>query len=106
MFSKRILVLGLATMVLSCATVQQQIGKVALKFMTKKEADFNNIAAIGMYQTNVYAADVGITTLGTEDWEEGENLVGVQLVKPGGAIGVIALDGTVSVNGVEAKSYG
>jgi len=46
MFSKRILVLGLATMVLSCATVQQQIGKVALKFMTKKEADFNNIAAI------------------------------------------------------------
>jgi len=106
MFSKRILVLGLATMVLSCATVQQQIGKVALKFMTKKEADFNNIAAIGMYQTNVYAADVGITTLGTEDWEEGENLVGVQLVKPGGAIGVIALDGTVTVNGVEAKSYG
>jgi len=106
MFSKRILVLGLATMVLSCATVQQQIGKVALKFMTKKEADFNNIAAIGMYQTNVYAADVGITTLGTEDWEAGENLVGVQLVKPGGAIGVIALDGTVTVNGVEAKSYG
>jgi hypothetical protein len=106
MFSKRILVLGLATMMLSCATVQEQIGKVALKFMTKKEADFNNIAAIGMYQTNVYAADVGITTLGTEDWEEGENLVGVQLVKPGGAIGVIALDGTVSVNGVEAKSYG
>ncbi|MFY0698302.1 MAG: hypothetical protein JXR11_10655 [Balneola sp.] len=106
MFSKKILVLGLATMVLSCATVQQQIGKVALKFMTKKEADFNNIAAIGMYQTNVYATDVGITTLGTEDWEEGENLVGVQLVKPGGAIGVIALDGTVTVNGVEAKSYG
>ncbi len=106
MFSKRILVLGLATMVLSCATVQQQIGKVALKFMTKKEADFNNIAAIGMYQTNVYAADVGITTLGTEDWEEGENLVGVQLVKPAGAVGVIALDGTVTVDGQEAKSYG
>jgi hypothetical protein len=106
MLPKKIMLLGLASLVLSCATVQQQIGKVALKFMTKKEADFNNIAAIGMYQTNVYAADVGITTLGTEDWEEGENLVGVQLVKPQGAIGVIALDGTVSVNGVEAKSYG
>ena len=106
MLSKKIVVLGLASLVLSCATVQQQIGKVALKFMTKKEADFKNIAAIGMYQTNAYAADVGITTLGTEDWEEGENLVGVQLVKPGGAIGVIALDGTVTVNGAEAKSYG
>lgn len=106
MLSKKIIVLGLATLVLSCATVQQQIGKVALKFMTKKEADFSNIAAIGQYQTNVYAADVGITTLGTEDWEEGENLVGVQLVKPAGAIGVIALDGTITVNGQEAKSYG
>ncbi|MEP0007193.1 MAG: hypothetical protein ABJ387_04975 [Balneola sp.] len=106
MFSKRILVLGLATMVLSCATVQQQMGKMVLKFMTKKEADLKNIAAIGGYQTNAYAADVGITTLGTEDWEEGENLVGVQLVKPGGAVGVIELDGTVTVDGIEAKSYG
>ena len=106
MLSKKILILGLGTLVLSCATVQQQIGKVALKFMTKKEADFKNIAAIGQYQVNAYASDVGITTLGTEDWEEGENLVGVQLVKPEGAVGVIALDGTVSVNSVEAKSYG
>jgi len=106
MFSKRILVLGLASLVLSCATVQQQIGKVALKLMTKKEADFNNIAAIGKYQSNIYAADVGITTLGTEDWEEGENLVGVQLVKPEGKIGLIAFDGTVTVGGKEATSYG
>lgn len=106
MLSKKILVLGLATLVLSCATMQQQIGKVALKFMTKKEADFSNIAAIGQYTTNVYASDIGITTLGTEDWEAGENLVGVQLVKPVGAIGVIALDGTVTVDGMEAKSYG
>ncbi len=106
MLSKRILVMGLSVLVLSCATVQQQIGKVALKLMTKKEADFGNIAAIGQYQTNVYATDVGITTLGTEDWEEGENLVGVQLVKPEGAVGVIALDGTVTVDGIEAKSYG
>ena len=106
MFSKKILMLGLATLVMSCATVQQQMGKVVLKFMTKKEADFNNIAVIGGYQTNVAAADVGITTLGTEDWEEGENLVGVQLVKPAGAVGVIALDGTVTVDGQEATSYG
>lgn len=98
--------MGLSVLVLSCATVQQQIGKVALKLMTKKEADFSNIAAIGQYQANVYATDVGITTLGTEDWEEGENLVGVQLVKPEGAVGVIALDGTVTVDGIEAKSYG
>jgi len=106
MLSKKIILLGLATLVLSCATVQQQIGKVALKFMTKKEADFKNIAVIGQYQTNLYAADVGITTLGTEDWEEGQNAVGVMLVKPEGKIGVIALDGTITVDGVEAKSYG
>jgi len=106
MFSKKIIILGLSTLILSCATVQQQIGKVALKFMTKKEANFSNIAVIGGYQTNVAASDVGITTLGTEDWEEGENLVGVQLVKPAGAVGVIALDGTITVDGVEAKSYG
>lgn len=106
MLSKKIIVLGLATLVLSCATVQQQMGKMALKLMTKNEADFSNIAAIGTYQTNVYASDVGITTLGTEDWLEGENLVGVQLVKPAGAVGVIALDGTVTVDGKEAKSYG
>lgn len=104
--SKKILILGLATLVLSCATVQQQMGKMALKLMTKKEADFSNIAAIGTYQTNVYASDVGITTLGTEDWIEGENLVGVQLVKPEGKVGVISLDGTVTVAGKEAKSYG
>ena len=106
MLSKRILVVGLSVLVLSCATVQQQIGKVALKLMTKKEADFSNMAVIGQYQTNVHATDVGITTLGTEDWEEGENLVGVLLVKPEGAVGVIALDGTITVDGVEAKSYG
>ncbi len=106
MLSKKILLLGLATLVLSCATVQQQMGKMVLKFMTKKEADFNNIAVIGGYQTNVAAPDVGITTLGTEDWEEGESLVGVQLVKPEGAVGVIALDGTVTVEGQEATSYG
>ncbi|MFY0683267.1 MAG: hypothetical protein JXR20_01845 [Balneola sp.] len=106
MLSKKIVLFGLATLLLSCATMQQQIGKVALKFMTKKEADFNNIAAIGQYQVNAYASDVGITTLGTEDWLKGENLVGVQLVKPAGAVGVIALDGTVTVDGQEAKSYG
>lgn len=98
--------LGVSLLLMSCATVQQQIGKVALKLMTKKEADFNNIAAIGKYQANIYAADVGITTLGTEDWEAGENLVGVQFVKPDGKIGVIALDGTVTIGGVEATSYG
>jgi hypothetical protein len=106
MRTKIISLLVLAFVLGSCATVQQQIGKVALKFMTKKEADLNSIAAIGSYQTNVAAADVGITTLGTEDWEEGENLAGVQLVKPEGGIGVIALDGTVTVDGQEAKSYG
>jgi len=103
---KIIYLLALALVLGSCATVQQQIGKVALKFMTKKEANLTNIAAIGNYQTNVAATDVGITTLGTEDWEEGENLVGVQLIKPEGAIGMIALDGTVTVDGKEAKSYG
>ena len=90
----------------SCATIQTKMGAVALKLMTKKEADFSKMAAIGSYQSNMYAADVGITTLGTEDWLEGENLVGVQLVKPAGAVGVIALDGTVTVGGKEAKSYG
>ncbi|GAB5407844.1 MAG: hypothetical protein BalsKO_02090 [Balneolaceae bacterium] len=97
---------GVSILLMSCATVQQQIGKVALKLMTKKEADFNNIAAIGKYQGNIYAPDVGITTLGTEDWEQGENLVGVQLVKPDGKVGVIALDGTVTIGGIEATSYG
>tara|TARA_R110000868_G_scaffold1211_1_gene9248 strand:+ start:13842 stop:15482 length:1641 start_codon:yes stop_codon:yes gene_type:complete len=91
---------------MSCATVQQQIGKVALKLMTKKEADFNNMAVIGKYQANIYGSDVGITTLGTEDWLEGENLVGVMFVKPEGRIGVIDLDGTVTIGGKEAKSYG
>lgn len=106
MRTKIISILLLAFVVSSCATVQQQIGKAALKFMTKNEADFNNIAVIGTYQTNVAGSDVGITSLGTEDWQAGENLVGVQLVKPAGAIGVIALDGTVTVDGQEAKSYG
>ena len=106
MRTKIISLLLLAFVLGSCATVQQQIGKVALKFMTKKEADLSKIAVIGGYQSNVAATDVGITTLGTEDWEEGENLVGVQLVKPEGGIGVIALDGTVTVDGQEAKSYG
>ena len=103
---KVIYLLALALVLGSCATVQQQIGKVALKLMTKKEANLSNIAVIGNYQSNVASTDVGITTLGTEDWEEGENLVGVQLVKPEGAVGVIALDGTVTVDGMEAKSYG
>lgn len=98
--------LGVSLLLMSCATVQQQIGKVALKLMTKKEADFNNMAVIGRYQSNIYASDVGITTLGTEDWEAGENLVGVHFIKPAGAIGVIALDGTVTVGGKEATSYG
>jgi hypothetical protein len=105
----RIILLSLLAISLilgACSTVQEQIGKVALKFMTKKEANLSNIAVIGTYQTNVAGPDVAITTLGTEDWEEGENLVGVQLVKPEGAVGVIELDGTVTVDGKEAKSYG
>lgn len=97
---------GVLLFLTSCATVQQQIGKVALKFMTKKEKDFANIAAIGKYDINLYPADVGISTLGTEDWEAGQNAVGVQFVKPEGGIGLISLDGTVSIDGVEAKSYG
>ena len=64
------------------------------------------MAVIGKYERNLYPADVGISTLGTEDWEAGQNAVGVQFVKPEGGIGVIALDGTVTVDGVEAKSYG
>lgn len=99
-------VLAASLLMLSCATVSQQIGKVALKVMTKKEADLSKIAAIGKYQSNIYSPEVGITTLGTEDWQEGDNLVGVQFVKPEGAIGVIALDGTVTVGGQEAKHYG
>src|SRR5690554_1990432 len=101
-----IVLASLAILLTSCASVQQQIGKVALKLMTKKEANFSEIAAIGNYQTNIYSSDVGITTLGTEDWLEGENLVGVQLIKPAGGIGVISFDGTITVDGQEAKSYG
>ena len=104
---KTIVVLAsLSILLTGCATVQQQIGKVALKLMTKKEANFSEIAVIGKYQSNIYSSDVGITTLGTEDWLEGENLVGVQLVKPEGAIGVISFDGTVTIDGKEATSYG
>ncbi|MEQ9310043.1 MAG: hypothetical protein RLN90_11375 [Balneolaceae bacterium] len=91
---------------MSCATVQQQIGKVALKLMTKKEKDFSKIAAIGKYDLNLYSTDVGISMLGTEDWEAGQNAVGVQFVKPEGGIGVISLDGTVTIGGIEAASYG
>ncbi len=97
---------GVSFLLMSCSTIQQQMGKVALKLMTKKEKDFSKIAVIGSYQRNLYPADVGISTLGTEDWEAGQNAVGVQFVKPEGGIGVIALDGTVTVDGVEATSYG
>lgn len=104
---KSIVVLAsLAILLTSCASVQQQIGKVALKLMTKKEANLKEIAVIGVYQSNMYGSDVGITSLGTEDWLEGENLVGVHLVKPEGAIGVISFDGTITVGDQEAKSYG
>ncbi len=105
---KKILIglFGVSLFLTSCATVQQQIGKVALKLMTKKEKDFSSIAAIGKYDLNLYPTDVGISMLGTEDWEAGQNAVGVQFVKPDGAIGVISLDGTVTVDGKEAISYG
>lgn len=97
---------GVSILLMSCATVQQQIGKVALKLMTKKEKDFSKIAAIGKYDLNLYSTDVGISMLGTEDWEAGQNAVGVQFVKPEGGIGVISLDGTVTIGGIEAASYG
>ncbi|MBO6525383.1 MAG: hypothetical protein JJ971_16255 [Balneolaceae bacterium] len=97
---------GVSFLLMSCSTIQQQMGKVALKLMTKKEKDFSKIAAIGKYDLNLYPTDVGISMLGTEDWEAGQNAVGVQFVKPEGGIGVIALDGTVTIDGVEAGSYG
>lgn len=105
---KKILIgfFGVSLFLVSCSTIQQQMGKVALKLMTKKEKDFSQMAVIGKYERNLYPADVGISTLGTEDWEAGQNAVGVQFVKPEGGIGVIALDGTVTVDGVEATSYG
>lgn len=97
---------GVSLLLLSCSTIQQQMGKVALKLMTKKEKDFSKIAAIGKYDLNLYSTDVGISMLGTEDWEAGQNAAGVQFVKPEGGIGVISLDGTVTIDGVEATSYG
>jgi len=105
---KKILIclFGVSLFLTSCATVQQQIGKVALKLMTKKEKDFSSIAAIGKYDLNLYPTDVGISMLGTEDWEAGQNAVGVQFLKPEGAVGLISLDGTVTVDGKEAISYG
>lgn len=105
---KKILIclFGVSLFLSSCATVQQQIGKVALKLMTKKEKDFSSIAAIGKYDLNLYPTDVGISMLGTEDWEAGQNAVGVQFLKPEGAVGLISLDGTVTVDGKEAISYG
>ncbi len=104
---KTIVVLAsLSILLTGCATVKSKMGGMVLKIMTKKEADFDKMAAIGLYQSNIYSSDVGITTLGTEDWVEGENLVGVQFIKPAGAIGMINFDGTVTVDGQEAKSYG
>tara|TARA_R110002096_G_scaffold170131_10_gene342256 strand:+ start:25477 stop:27165 length:1689 start_codon:yes stop_codon:yes gene_type:complete len=104
---KTIVVLAsLSILLTGCATVQSKMGGLVLKMMTKKEANFSEMAAIGSYQLNVTPADAGITTLGTEDWLGGENLVGVQFVKPAGAIGVISFDGTVTIGGKEATSYG
>lgn len=97
---------GVSLFLMSCATIQQKMGGLVLKMMTKKEKDFNNIAAIGQYQRNLYPADVGISTLGTENWETGQNSAGVQLIKADGAIGVIELDGTVTVDGETATYYG
>lgn len=97
---------GVSLFLASCATIQTKIGQVALKFMTKKEKDFTQMAAIGMYQTNMYSPETGITLGTNADWTEGQNAVGVHLIKPGGAIGLIDLEGTVTVNGQPATSYG
>lgn len=97
---------GVSLFLASCATIQTKIGQVALKFMTKKEKDFAQMAAIGMYQTNMYSPETGITLGTNADWTEGQNAVGVHLIKPGGAIGLIDLEGTVTVNGQPATSYG
>ncbi len=90
----------------SCATIQTKMGEVAMKLMTKKEKDFGQIAAIGMYQSNMYSPETGITLGAGADWQEGQTAVGVQLLKPDGSIGFINLDGTVSVDGKEAPTYG
>lgn len=97
---------GVSLFLASCATIQNKIGDVALKFMTKKEANFSNIAAIGMYQSNLYSLETGISMGSKADWEEGQNAVGVQLVKPDGSIGFINLDGTITIDGVTAVEYG
>ncbi|MEQ9264474.1 MAG: hypothetical protein RLN81_04590 [Balneolaceae bacterium] len=97
---------GVSLFLASCATIQTKIGQVALKFMTKKEKDFTQMAAIGMYQTNMYSPETGITLGTNADWTEGQNAVGVHLIKPGGAIGLIDLEGTVTVDGQPATSYG
>ncbi len=98
--------LGISMLLMSCATIQTKMGEVAMKFMTKKEKDFTQMAAVGVYQSNLYSKDTGITLGSGADWEEGQTSVGVQLLKPDGSVGFIDLDGTVTVDGVEATSYG
>lgn len=91
---------------MSCATIQTKMGEVAMKVMTKKEKDFSAMAAVGMYQSNMYSPETGVTLGSTVDWVEGQHAVGVQLLKPEGKVGFISLDGTVTVNGKTATSYG
>ncbi|HCD53133.1 MAG TPA: hypothetical protein DEQ34_11835 [Balneolaceae bacterium] len=98
--------IGVSIFLTSCATVQTKIGEVAMKFMTTKEKDLSKISAIGMYQSNMYSTETGITLGSKAEWDEGQNSVGVQLLKPDGAVGFINLDGTVTVGGQTATNFG
>ncbi len=64
------------------------------------------MAAIGMYQSNLYSTETGITLGSKADWQEGQTAVGIQLIKPDGSVGFINFEGTITVDGNEATSYG
>lgn len=106
MMKKYVGLLSVLILFSSCATIQTKMGEVAMKLMTKKEKDFGQIAALGLYQSNMYSPETGITLGSGADWQEGQTLVGVQLLKPDGSVGFINLDGTVTVDGKEAPGYG
>lgn len=79
MMKKYVGLLSVLILFSSCATIQTKMGEVAMKLMTKKEKDFGQIAALGLYQSNMYSPETGITLGSGADWQEGQTLVGVQL---------------------------
>ncbi|MNS07152.1 hypothetical protein D3C72_385880 [compost metagenome] len=90
------LAIALATTTSGCAVMMKFIGDMTAAAITQKTANLSELSVRASYVTNLFPKDSGLVEAvdSGETWQEGQNLLGVVLLKRQG-VGMYELDGAV-----------